>query len=104
MRMPLKRGGHSITRERVDKIVEEVRLGDDLTERERDRVMELLREFADCFALSLGEVNAVTGAVHKLDIPEGAEFSTRVGSKKLTPAQRQFGDAKFDEMLEAGVI
>ncbi|KAJ3507688.1 hypothetical protein NMY22_g16851 [Coprinellus aureogranulatus] len=89
---------------RVQKILEEVQIGSDLTDKQRDGVRALVKEFADCFALSMGEVNAVPGAVHKLNVPEGSKFSIRPGQKKLTPEQRKFRDAKIDEMLDAGVI
>lgn len=100
----LTRATEPFKKERVEAVVREVRIGEDLTGEQKGKVLDLIREFADCFALSLSEVNAVPGAVHKLKIPEGATFSTKVGQRKLTPAQRLFHDAKIDEMLEAGVI
>ena len=64
----------------------------------------LSREFADCFALSVSEVTQVPGAVHHLNIPTNAKFSTKVQQRPLTPPQRQYLNKKIDEMLEAGVI
>ncbi|TFK18539.1 hypothetical protein FA15DRAFT_546809, partial [Coprinopsis marcescibilis] len=89
---------------RVERILREIRLGEDLTKEEQEDVQKLVAEFADCFALSLGEVNAVPGAVHELKIPEGTAFSTKAGQRKMSPTQRQFLDKKLDEMLEAGII
>ncbi|TFK16869.1 hypothetical protein FA15DRAFT_606227, partial [Coprinopsis marcescibilis] len=67
-------------------------------------VRKLVAEFADCFALLLSKVNVVPGAVHKLDIKEGANFSTKPNQRKMTPVQKEFLDKKLDEMLEAGII
>jgi hypothetical protein len=39
--------------ERVKKILQEVTIGSDITEDQRQEVQELLREYADCFALAL---------------------------------------------------
>ncbi|KAG6824809.1 hypothetical protein H0H92_005736 [Tricholoma furcatifolium] len=64
---------------RVSKILAEVRIGSDITPEQRVEVEHVLAKFTDCFALGLSEVNAVPGAVHKLNIPEGATFRTRVG-------------------------
>jgi hypothetical protein len=46
----------------------------------------------------------VEGAVHKLDIPEGATFSKKVRQRPLTPPQKKYLHGKIEEMLEAGVI
>jgi hypothetical protein len=64
----------------------------------------LIREYADCFALSIKEVNAIPGAVHKLNIPEGATFRTKIPPRSYNPDQRAFINAKVNEMLEAGII
>ena len=58
----------------------------------------------DCFALSIMEVNAIPGAVHKLNIPEGATFCTKIPPRSYNPDQRAFIDTKVNEMLEAGII
>jgi hypothetical protein len=90
--------------ERVKRIVQEVTIGWDITEDERRTVHDLLKEYADCFALSIREVNAIPGAVHKLRIPEGATFRTKIPPRSYNPDQRAFVDAKVNEMLEAGII
>ncbi|KIK00108.1 hypothetical protein K443DRAFT_132777 [Laccaria amethystina LaAM-08-1] len=89
---------------RVAKIRELVQIGEDLTKAERKEVEQLIEEFADCFALSLSEVNLIPGAVHKLNIPEGATFRTKIPQRPLNPDQRVFMETKVDEMLKAGVI
>lgn len=60
--------------------------------------------FADCFALSLSKVNLIAGAVHKLNVPEGATFRTKVPQHSLNPDQWAFMEAKVDKMLKAGVV
>ena len=90
--------------ERVKAILSSVELGNDLTEEEQARAQELLKEYADCFALSVSEVRQVPNAVHHLNVPPDAKFSTKVHQRPLTPPQRQYLNKKIDEMLDAGII
>jgi hypothetical protein len=90
--------------ERVRRIIQEVTIGLDVTQEQRQAVHELLEEYADCFALSIKEVNAVPGVVHKLNIPEGATFRTKIPPRSYNSDQRAFVNAKVSEMLEAGII
>jgi len=46
---------------RVGAVMAEVTIGDDLSASEKEKVMGVLREFADCFALSMSEVTPVFG-------------------------------------------
>ena len=48
------------------------------------------------------EVNAIPGAVHKLNILEGATFRTKIPPRSYNPDQRAFMETKIDKMLEAG--
>ena len=89
---------------RVAKILELVQIGDDVSEVQRDEVKQLITEFADCFALSLSEVNLIPGAVHKLDIPEGSTFRTKIPQRSFNPDQRTFMATKVQEMLKGGII
>lgn len=84
--------------ERVEALLNAVRIDPNsmLSSNEQDQVRSLLVEFADCFALSLSEVCPVDGAVHRLDIPEGAEFSRKAHQKPLTPPQCAFFNKKLD--------
>jgi hypothetical protein len=91
-------------KERVDKILEEVKIGPDLSETERGQVLTLLSEWADIFALSVSEVKHVENVVHTLDIPPGTTFTTKVNQKPLTPPQRKYLHESIDAMLEAGII
>ena len=91
-------------KERVDEILKQVKIGPDLTEKERDQALKFLSDWADIFALSINEVKLVDNAVHHLDIPTGTVFSTKVGQKPLTPPQRKYLYESIDTMLKAGVI
>jgi intracellular sulfur oxidation DsrE/DsrF family protein len=73
--------------ERVARILQEVTIGPDVTQEQHLVIHELLREYVDCFALSIKEVNTIPGAVHKLNIPEGATFHTRIPPRSYNPDQ-----------------
>ena len=100
----LTRNNDPYKKERTMRIVQEVTIGPDITLDQRQAVQELLTEYADCFALSIKEVNAIPGAVHKLNIPEGTTFRTKIPPRSYNPDQRAFVNTKVNEMLEAGVI
>lgn len=89
---------------RLKMLLNQIGIRSDLTPTEKSTVTQLIIEFADCFALSMGEVIPVTGAVHHLNIPENAVFSRKVRQRPLTPAQRPWFHKKLDEMLAAGII
>lgn len=90
--------------ERVAEILQEITIGPDVTNSQRDEIRKLISDYADCFALAIREVNAIPNAVHKLNIPEGATFRTKVPPRSYNPDQRAFMEAKIDEMLEAEII
>ena len=90
--------------EHVARILQEVTVGPDITKEQRQIVQEILTEFADCFALSIKEVNVIPGAVHKLNIPESATFRTKLPPRAYNPDQRAFMEAKVTEMLEARIF
>jgi hypothetical protein len=98
------RKSNPFKKERVDAVVAAIRIGDDLSPEETNIVKDLIRECADCFALSMTEVHLVPGAVHKINIPEGKTFNTKVHQRPLTPPQRTYFNGVLDQMLEAGVI
>ena len=91
-------------KERVDKILKQVKIGPDLSTKEREQVRNLLSEWADVFALSVSEVKQVKDAVHRLDIAPGTTFSTKVNQKPLTPPQRKYVHESVDTMLKADII
>ena len=78
-------------------------LGHDLTDAECSAVQAVIAEFADCFTLTI-KVNAIPSAVHKLNIPEGASFRTKILLRLYNPDQHAFIEAKVDKMLEAGIM
>ncbi|CAA7271056.1 unnamed protein product [Cyclocybe aegerita] len=89
---------------RVKAILEDITIGADLSHEQRQEVLALLAEFADCFALSMSEVIAVKGAEHQLNIPDGATFKTKVNQQPLSQPQKVFYDEVIDKMLEADII
>ena len=91
-------------KERVAKILDEMTLGDDLTDEQQEITRSVVKEFADCFALAMSEVNAIPGISHQLKIPEGMTFRTKIGQRSMTPPQRKFLNKKVDEMLAAGIV
>ncbi|EMD36174.1 hypothetical protein CERSUDRAFT_35899, partial [Gelatoporia subvermispora B] len=90
--------------ERICSILRAVTIGTNLTTEQTATVRALLTEYADCFALSVSEVLPVKGAVHLLNIPDGATFSRKVHQCPLTPPQKEFLHKKIDELLVAGII
>ncbi|KAF8222572.1 hypothetical protein L208DRAFT_1016463, partial [Tricholoma matsutake] len=90
--------------ERVDAVLLELTIGDDLTQEQRVSIENLLREFADCFALSMSEVTVVAGATHKLNVPKGTVFKTKVNQRPLSGPQKEYFNGMLDKMLEAGII
>ncbi|KAI0324250.1 hypothetical protein GY45DRAFT_1208533, partial [Cubamyces sp. BRFM 1775] len=91
-------------RERVQAIVDAIQLGEDITEEQREAVRDLVKQYADCFALSVKEVIPVPGEVHTLSVPADATFSKSVHQRPLTAPQRKYVHKKIDELLEAGAI
>ena len=84
--------------------MKEVTIGDDLLDQQHTQVQDLIRKFTDCFVLSMKEVNAIPGAMHKLTIPEGTKLRIKVPPRSYNPVQRAYLESKIDEMLEAGII
>ncbi|KAJ3831017.1 hypothetical protein F5878DRAFT_668039, partial [Lentinula raphanica] len=89
---------------RVDEILRLVQFGNHLSEDQLKRAKDLISEYADCFALSVGEVRQVKGAVHKLNIPDGASFKRKVHQRPLTQPQKQYLHTKIDELLASDII
>ena len=91
-------------KEHVDAVIEVIHVGDDLSPKEAMVVRHLIEEYTDCFTLSMNEVHLVPGAVHKIDIPEGKTFNTKVHQHPLTPSQCTYFNTILDPMLEASVV
>lgn len=90
--------------ERVEKILELVTIGPDLDSDQREQVTALVAEFADCFALSVSEIKAVPGAVHKLDIKPGSVFPTKIGNRTFSPPAQAYLNKTLDSLEAAGII
>ena len=90
---------------RVSEILKHVSIGMDLSDEQRNRVRNLLSEFADCFALSVSEVIPIPGAEHRIHIPAGATFPKKIPrQRQLTEAQRAYLSDAIDELLKADII
>ncbi|KAJ7708004.1 hypothetical protein B0H16DRAFT_1227847, partial [Mycena metata] len=91
--------------ERVAKILENVQIGTDLSDREREIVREFLGGFADIFALTVGEVNIVPGAMYAPKIPPEARFNTGVVHQRpWTLPQSIDANAQVDVLVTAGIL
>jgi len=64
-----------------------VEIGEDIMVAQCEEVKQLIVEFADCFALSLSEVNLIPGAMHKLKVPEDATFHMKIPQRTFNPDQ-----------------
>ena len=80
-----------------------IQIGDDISGEERTTVKQLVKEFANIFALSVHEVKHIPGAEHHLDVPEDAQLHTRIGQKPMTPPQAAYFLKALDIMLKAGI-
>ena len=89
---------------RVEAILAEVTIGQDLSAAQLQRVRELIAKYAQCFALSMSEVTPVKGAAHRLDIPRDTQFRTKINQRPQTPPQREFFNGVIDKMVAAGII
>jgi hypothetical protein len=90
--------------ERVDAVLSELTIGDDLTKEQWASIENLLCEFTDCFALSMSEVTVVAGATHKLNVADGTKFKKKVNQRPLSGPQKEYFNGVLDKMLEAGII
>ncbi|KZV87872.1 hypothetical protein EXIGLDRAFT_620083 [Exidia glandulosa HHB12029] len=88
--------------ERIREVLERVKIGDDLSDGQRARVENLIREFADVFTLSLKEVRLVDFVEHKLGLPEGTTGPRMANQKPLTEPQREWLYKALDEMESCG--
>ena len=88
---------------RIAEVLRLVRVGDDISGEEHATVQQLVKEFADVFALSVHEVKHIPGAKLRLDVPEDAPLHTKIGQKLMTPPQAVYFSRALDIMIEAGV-
>ena len=64
----------------------------------------LVAEFADCFALSVSEIKAIPGAVHRLDIKPGSIFPTKIGNCTFLPPAQAYLNKTLDSLEAVGII
>ncbi|KZV85347.1 hypothetical protein EXIGLDRAFT_623163, partial [Exidia glandulosa HHB12029] len=90
--------------ERVKRVLETVKIGNDLSPEDRARVEDMVREFADVFTLSLDEVRIVDFIEHRLGIPPGTVGPRSASQKPLSEPQREWLYSALDEMEAADVV
>lgn len=90
--------------ERVTEILSKIEIGQDLSENQKDEVRNLIREYADVFALSLSEVLFVDWYTHKLNLPADAKFSTKVNQHPVTELQKKWFHDILDDMEKSHII
>jgi hypothetical protein len=66
-------------------------------------VEDLIREFPNIFTLSVSEVKHIPGATHRLEIPEGTTFNTKIKQRTMSPPQTAYFSNVLDIMLKAGI-
>lgn len=90
--------------EHVAEILRLVQISPDISDSQREQTLELIAEFADCFALAISEVNAVPGYEHKLNVPVDAKLPIKPPPKSHNPAQKAYLEKSLDEMIAAGIV
>ena len=90
--------------ERVAEILEKIEIGEDLTEKQREEVENLVREYADIFALTMSEVTYVDWHRHHLSIDPEVKLPKRMAQRPITENQKEWYYKTLDEMEEACVI
>jgi hypothetical protein len=95
---------HPFSPARVAAILAEVTIGSDLEPLQCTQVRQMIRHYADCFALSMSEVTPVQGASHRLDIPRDMVFKTKVNQRPQSQPQKEFYYNVIDNMLKADII
>jgi hypothetical protein len=90
--------------EQVAAVLASIRIGNDLTAAQRNKVEAMLARYADCFTLSVSEVIVAENAIHRLNIPEGTKFDLKKGYRRLSPPQKLYLNKKVDELRKAGIV
>ncbi|KAG2058527.1 hypothetical protein BDR06DRAFT_843292, partial [Suillus hirtellus] len=88
----------------VMEILQQIKIRDDLSPAQRDKVCDLCAEFADTFALAISTVFLVDFKTFKLTFLEGTKFTTKVNQRPLTPPQRAFLYEWLNELENARII
>ncbi|QRV76999.1 Retrovirus-related Pol polyprotein from transposon [Ceratobasidium sp. AG-Ba] len=88
----------------VTEVLSKIKVSTDLLPKQLKSVQNLVREFADVFALSLSEVTPVDFIQHCLDIPAGTAFPRQAGQKRLTEPQCKWVYRVLDNMEQAKIV
>src|ERR1700677_5027235 len=90
---------------RIKEILKHMSIGSDLMAEQDNKVVNLLTEFADCFALSVSEVIPIPGAEHHIHVPPDTTFPKKIPhQRQLTEAQKVYLSNSIDELLAADII
>src|SRR5882762_375475 len=90
--------------ERVNEILSKIEFGTDLTTDQLTQVQDLVREFADVFALSISEVHFVDWHHHHLNVDPSVKLPQRMSQRPITENQKDWYYRMLDEMESAHVI
>jgi hypothetical protein len=90
--------------QRVQEILGKIQIGADLSDDQRAKVVALIREYADIFALSMSEVFSVDWWKHHLNVDPEAKFPKCMSQRPLTEKQKDWFYEILDEMEEAHII
>jgi hypothetical protein len=89
----------------VKEILKHVSIGADLTAEQCSKVVDLLTEFADCFALSVSEVIPIPGAEHHIHVPLDTVFPKKIPHQwQLMESQKSYLSNAIDELLAVDII
>ena len=80
----------------VDPVVAAIHIGNDLSLEEVTIVQNLIKEYANCFTLSMSKVHHIPGAVHKINVPKDKVFNMKVHQQPLTPLQHTYFNGILD--------
>ena len=89
---------------RVQDILDKISIGPDLMGAQWVRVMDLIREYPDIFALSLSEVFPVDFMQHKLKIDPDTVLPKKAYQRPMMEPQREFFSDIINDMETAGII
>ncbi|KAF8521494.1 hypothetical protein JB92DRAFT_2660403, partial [Gautieria morchelliformis] len=67
-------------------------------------ILDLVKEFADIFALPLSEVFPVDFTTHKLHVDPTVTLPKKIHQKPVTAAQKEWYDNILTDMEEANII
>ena len=88
----------------MDKILSKVEISPDLNDKQHDQVKDLIREFANIFALLMSEVLTVDWHQHHLDIDPNVKLPKCMSQRPITENQKEWYYKMLDEMEASSVI